>query len=470
MLRVFSKKTDIGIHEPIELESLIENLSELGYEPVIRSMINRSYSTAKLLKPNKWKLVNILEQEEGLRRRDYPGSPTGSDLFFKDDLLFVMFPEYEHTIVSLIGYEQEVSNLDQFCIDYQKSVEKSFDKRRIRNKKFEWKETSFMVENFDYGINYEYPFLYNPQIPDDKKFEEPTYTEDEVKSIDVLCDTKLRLFLIKVSKYGKISQKNAEHELKDPNQIQQLIEHELIAKEYLIKCKQDQRPICTVPSKEKLDENSSEGTKCGNCSKPLKEEIIEEVFTITSKGRNLIRGSRWMSIWVTEQLIQHGIKPNRIEWNLEENDEEIDIRISDFHSKALLELKDREFGGGDMHPFLYRVEKYGGDFGAILTTQKISSDARTILKEQKRKIQFQINTLEGMTGIPTGITNFVEEMSLAPIQRHLRSIQSLHGMIIPMVKEWAKRKISNHPPLEIESKFYQTESMKELQNKPSLEN
>lgn len=471
MLRIYSKKAKIGIHESLEFESIVSRLKLLGYDPVIRNMISESYQTAKLTPPSQLTLSKIMTSASRRVREFSPRNDAGGEIFFKDDLLFAVFPEYDNTVVSLIGFEQESNHLDQFCGDFQKAVEYTFDGRRMKGTKFDWIETDEPPRMYDYIHDSDFRnFYYRENIGDDQKFEKPSYTIDDYTSSKLLCNEKLRSFLIKISKLGKILEDDVKSEL-DESQIQILIDHNLLSKEFLIRCTNDARTICTVTSLDNLTENSNDGAKCAYCRRPLSEENTVEIFTISNKGRNLMAGSKWMSIWVTEELIRHGIKSDSIDWRIEDKGEEIDIRISDFNSKVLLELKDREFGGGDAHPFIYRVDKYRGNIGGILTTKKIAKEAKTIIREQESKMSCTFVTYEGIDRIEHGIQKMVVDMSLIQINRQLRMFSTMYGSITPMVDSWANRKISNSPPLEISSSINKSQSeLEQLKNKPSLDN
>lgn len=472
MLRIYSRKADIGIHERSEFESIAYHLTSLGYDPVIRNMISESYKTAKLSPPNQHTLSTIMRDFTHSSPYE-PDTFSGGDLFFKDDSLFVVFPNYDHTIVSIIGFEEELNILDQFCEDFKKCVTLTFDGRRMRGAKFNWRETSdFQSSRFDpyYATQFRNPF-YGDSSNDSQKFEKPEYSENEVISSKLLCDSKLRSFMQKVGKYSKMSKRDAETELADTAQLEILLENDLISKEFLIRCVQDQRTICTVPSLEILKNESNSNVKCPTCRRSLSDEHSIEVYTISDKGRNLMRGSRWMSIWVTEELTKHGIKRDLIDWRIEENGEEIDIRISDFNSKVLLELKDREFGAGDTHPFIYRVDKYHGTIGCILTTHKISPDAKIILRDQQSKIHYRLIQLEGVKGIENGLRKMVNDVSIMQITSHIRPFSTMYGSLVPMVNTWAIRKISHPPSFEISLSSDKSQSeLEHLKNKTSLEN
>lgn len=471
MLRIFSKKADIGIHESSEFESIISHLKDFGYNPLMRNMISSSYQTANLQPPNQGILSDIMSiSSKKIKKFSHENS--GGEILFKDNSLFAVFPSHDTTMISFIGFENELSSMEQFCNDFQKSVEHTFDGRRMRGTKFNWSDTDdFPYSPYAHIYDDEFSdFRYRSNIHEDQKFVKPEYSDEEYVASKLLCDITLRKFLIRISKLGKISEDNTKSEL-NKFQIQTLFDHDLLTKEFLISCTNDNKIICTVSSLETFQSGTSNGMRCVSCRRPLSEEKTTETFTISDKGRKLMAGNKWMSVWITQELVNHGIKSESIDWEVEENGEEIDIRISDFKSTVLLELKDREFGVGDTHPFIYRVDKYRGNLGGILTTEKIAKDAKNILSEQESEMSCKFVSYEGINEIEKGIKRMVVDMSLIHINRHLKMFSHLYSSITPMIDSWANRKISSHPPLEIPLTADKSQSeLDQLKNKSTLEN
>jgi hypothetical protein len=65
-----------------------------------------------------------------------------------------------------------------------------------------------------------------------------------------------------------------------------------------------------------------------------------------------------MTIWVTHKLSELGVPSEAVLWNLSESGDEIDIVVEFLGQLWIFELKDREFGSGDAHPFNYRRVRY----------------------------------------------------------------------------------------------------------------
>ncbi|GAI19452.1 unnamed protein product, partial [marine sediment metagenome] len=142
-----------------------------------------------------------------------------------------------------------------------------------------------------------------------------------------------------------------------------------------------------------------------------------------------------------------GIEQKRIKWGIESSGEELDIMVEDFDSRLFLELKDREFGLGDAYPFTYRVARYGGTFGVVVTTERVSSDAKNFFEEeesQRRRIGW-IQYLEGSKGIQEGISKVVEKMALLQVRRTVQSFSDEIGIdLFPVLEHWINMRTKSH--------------------------
>jgi len=182
--------------------------------------------------------------------------------------------------------------------------------------------------------------------------------------------------------------------------------------------------------------------RCSVCGRSFPEENLQVIYTLTERGKKLLDGSLWMSIWVTELFKKAGVKKECIKWGLEANGEELDIMVEDFDSRLFLELKDREFGLGDAYPFVYRITRYGGRVGIVATMDKVSTDARKFFEEETHRREYlKIQPLEGLKNIQKGIPKIVEEMALSQVRRIIRPFSARIGFDLwPIVECWISTK------------------------------
>jgi len=331
--------------------------------------------------------------------------------------------------------------LQKFCVDVEEGIKSRFDGRRVRGMKFDWKIPKFRFSRY---VRRRYPpyedfFEEEPDHEEELKGTTPNYTPEDIKAAELLVNTDRR-FMVRLAQVGKMTSKDAV-KLAKSDILERLLSLGLITEEYLLTCKQDQHTICVVPSKEHLTKEPMASLRCSVCGRSFPEENLQVIYTLTERGKKLLDGSLWMSIWVTELLKKSGVKEECIKWGLEASGEELDIMVEDFDSRLFFELKDREFGLGDAYPFVYRITRYGGDSGIIATMDKVSTDAKKFFEEEthRREYPIKIQYLEGSKQIQEDIPKIVEQMALSQARRIIRPFSIRIGFDLwPIVGYWLK--------------------------------
>jgi len=446
MLQVVTFAAKVGIRDQTEMESLLSCLRNKVYLPIIRSMFTHMFSLAKLPEPDEELITKIITQvpERRFMRRPELVDVLG-DLFITDDIVYVLNPIKAGILqTSAIGYERQEEFLQRFCSDVEEGIKTKFDGRRVRGMEFDWKSSSSRLSRY---ITHRYsPFEEFYEEPERETMElkasKPNYSSEDVKAADLLVDASIRQFILKLAQAGKMISKDAVNLAKKPDTLQHLLSLGLISEEYLLTCKQDQHTICVVPSKHHLTQEPMASLRCSVCERSFPEENLQVIYTLTDMGKRLVDGSLWMSIWITELLKENGVRKEGIKWGLEAAGEELDIMMEDFDSRLFFELKDREFGLGDAYPFTYRVMRYGGALGIVVTTDKVSTDAKKFFEEEKhRREQLRIQYLEGSENIQKGIVDIVEWLTLSQVHRVIQPFSLRIGFDLwPIVEHWINTK------------------------------
>jgi len=445
MLRVATLVAGAGVREQTEMESLVSHLRDKGHLPVIRSMFTGVLNLAKLPEPGERLMTKIITQVPlHPLMRDQEFKVLG-DLFFTNDSVYILTPIGTDTLqASVIGHKEQKKALQRFCVDVEEGIKSRFDGRRVRGMKFDWEMSKFRVARYARYpyLPYEEFFEEEPDHEEELKGTTPNYTPEDIEVAELLVAPDIRRFMLRLAQVGKMTRKDAV-ELAKADILKRLLSLGVITEEYLLTCKQDQHTICVVPSKEHLTKEPMASPRCSVCGRSFPEENLQVIYTLTERGKKLLDGSLWMSIWVTELFRKAGVKKECIEWGLEANGEELDIIVKDFDSRLFLELKDREFGLGDAYPFVYRITRYRGRVGIVATMEKVSTDARKFFDEEthRREYPTKIQLLEGVKDIQSGIPKVVEEMALSQARRIIRPFSVRIGFDLwPIVECWISTK------------------------------
>lgn len=163
--------------------------------------------------------------------------------------------------------------------------------------------------------------------------------------------------------------------------LEQLKSAQLVNSEYLLECRRAGTPLTRLTDSDDLNVESVGKLKCPTCGSMFRDELLSEGFSLSDLGRKLSSRSYWMTVWVTDQLVRIGVPLAGIAWNLTASGEEVDLLVEFLGGLWIFELKDREFGAGDAHPFNYRQVRYKADAAVIITTEHVSKDAKKVFEE-----------------------------------------------------------------------------------------
>lgn len=182
----------------------------------------------------------------------------------------------------------------------------------------------------------------------------------------------------------------------------------LIKPVVLIMCKENASKLRLIDTRDDLYNKDLKDVKCKKCGRLLKDELLKDVYQLSDLGKEMTRASHWMTVLVTDTLISNGIPLDCIIWNLSEASEEVDCMIQ-FHDKVwIFEFKDRNFEAGDAYALYYRGVKFKANRTIILTTGKVSVEARKIFEDLSRTS----STSAGAPFYIEGISNLEEEIGL----------------------------------------------------------
>jgi hypothetical protein len=364
-----------------------------------------------------------------IRRRDPENSVLG-DVLFGSDCAFVLQPLADRLRVWSIRHHAAQSAIDTFCAHISESAQEELDGRRLRGMNFDWKaeEAIFRTSR---------PTSRQRTIESKLKSRSAEYTPSELKSAELLSRTDIRAQLQRLAQLrGRARISDAANEFPEADRAL-LIERGLVGNEHLLVCRQDSHTICTISDRSHLSEGPLSGARCSLCGRCFKDENIQEILTLTDAARALMNSSHWMTIWITERLRRAGVDLSCVSWNAASGEDEIDV-VARIHGTSLfLELKDREFGLGDAYPFLFRLDRYGGEQGAVITTDKVAEEVKRLLEDRTSSHGAPVHAVEGLSGADQAISRIVDRVSRWPAIQLVGEFSDELGIsLIPLVVQW----------------------------------
>lgn len=424
------KETKAELRDQSEAELVVRGLKSKGLTPVLRSMLEAACESVQL-PPSKLPITALLADPR-FRRRAVGEEIVVGDLFHLNDKLYLFAQRSKRISVWEVRCHETDSELDTVIGMLESTVKSGLDGRRVRGMSFDWKAVTPPSRR-----RYARPGRFHEEKMNTKQAQ---YTDNELRQAKALVSAANREFLLNLAQIGKARSKDAAA-ISDESITGPLLENNLIRKEYLVVCRQDSRTICSVPDKSHLEGDVGSVMRCTTCGRHLKDELVQEIYALTEQARALINGSHWMTIWVTELLRKSGVSIEKIKWNAASGDDELDIVAEVQGMTAFFELKDREFGLGDAYPFSFRIERYGGDVGVVLTMDKVANEAKKFIAEQATRRIGRIETIEGERGIHSNLPKVVDAFSRTSVEMFFFDYSEEVGLSIgPLIHEWLDKK------------------------------
>lgn len=429
MFIVEGQQAEAAIREQSEMSAIIGHLATAGYSAALRSMLQAACNVAGL--SSQPRSFDVMLTARAFRAPEVPAAVSG-DVLFKDCAAYILQPMGSRLHAWEIRPHSVGSGLTAFCAAVQNAAAATLDGRRLRGMDFSWKPVK------------ERPARRMPvrgRFYQEAKLDTraPDYTTDEAQAARLLVASAARSLLLRLAQVGKARSIDAATDA-DAAVSAPLLDLGLLRREYLVQCRQDSHTICAIQVRAEIETGGAAGFRCTICGRPFRDELVQEIFALTEAAKRLLTGSRWMTIWVTELLIASGIDPQQIAWNAVAGEDELDIMTDALGPRAFFELKDREFGLGDAYPFAYRVTRYGGSFGIVVSMERVAEEAKRFFSEQRPAMGVRVETLEGPAGIESGVPNVVDRISRTGVTQLLLEVEDSLGLnTVPLVQAWMER-------------------------------
>jgi len=261
-----------------------------------------------------------------------------------------------------------------------------------------------------------------------------------------LEDVQSRSFLRDLKKVGiaRVDELTKPAEGGEDAALQERIGHlkkvGLVDEEFAVVCRSKNSPVIRVSSQEEIQLMDQRGVRC-QCGRPLSEEVVAELISVSEPGQKLLDHSRWMTIRVVEELLALGLSSRELLVSYSERGDEMDIFLNLLGSLVLLELKDGAFELGHSYSFSTKFMKYHAVQGVIVTSEYVSSDARETLDEigggrrflfaraREPRIEFRpMLYIEGLDSLGPGLEAMVQGAWTRMIYYAVRGLESVGGL------------------------------------------
>ncbi|MCG0277943.1 MAG: hypothetical protein L5656_05375 [Thermanaeromonas sp.] len=270
------------------------------------------------------------------------------------------------------------------------------------------------------------------------RFEEPKLELNYLNVVENFTDGANRELLIEISQAGFVLERDLlGRKRRDSDKVQAILEKlrqdGLVKADYVLECKKERKIITRLRTQDQINVPEVAELTCPYCSSSFSQEKLSIGYSLSELGHRMLQGSHWMTVLVTGLLVKLGVPQGSILWHVSEAGGEIDILAEVMESLWIFELKDREFGAGDAYALNYRRVIYGADKTVVVTTERISPDAKRVLEgvqTEYRRYGRRTNNLVYIEGLEQAEEILTKEISLERLRyarRWLVPLEELSG-------------------------------------------
>lgn len=269
------------------------------------------------------------------------------------------------------------------------------------------------------------------------KFDRVELTPDESRAAELLTSKIARETLIEISQAGFARERDilgkkgkAQDNVREA--LSELKNSGLLNIEYLLECTQDGTPLTRLKDPKQIEDKAIKNLLCPLCNLNFGQGSLTERYSLSELGHKMIRKSHWMTVWVTMHLLKLGVPKEAVLWNISEAGEEVDILVEFLEQLWIFELKDKEFGSGNAHTFSFRQVRYHANKAFIITTDRVSRDAKNVFEELARERQSPSSSgnpicIEGLHLVENNLHDEISKTRNRFARRRLALIRDLYG-------------------------------------------
>lgn len=207
---------------------------------------------------------------------------------------------------------------------------------------------------------------------------------DEIEATRELEQASTRLLLSRILTSPDGSFLNAFTDLMPQKDLAETMDRlerfKLVTKSYVVLCRERNREIIKVNTRDAIDDASRRGLKCSMCGRPISDEHIDELLAATPTALKLVSQHYWMPIRVIDQLMALGVSNEDIHVEFQENSF-VSLYLECGNQVLLLSLIDRPMTLQDAQFLIASIGVHKAKNTVLVSTERIPTLLKTYLKQ-----------------------------------------------------------------------------------------
>ncbi|MEW6277419.1 MAG: hypothetical protein AB1758_02270, partial [Candidatus Eremiobacterota bacterium] len=205
----------------------------------------------------------------------------------------------------------------------------------------------------------------------------------------------------------------------DANQLDRM---GLISRIFEVFCRDTGNKLLRTESYDALVEASNRGFKNFLSGRPILEERVEQLLSLTERGRRLSGANTWLALMVARVIQGCGIPERDILWLSEKDGRLLDLFVAYQGALFVFEVHERAVTPDQAFRFLTRSRYYRADAAFLVCPEQLGRDSSQVLNRSGAETLFVI---EDLAELPARLAQVMARSSADNVQRLLARFQEL---------------------------------------------
>jgi hypothetical protein len=458
MLFIESKSLDYAV-DGATRTSLLENLQEQGFVPLIRSARLHLYEVALAGTEHARELESALAARADVEAE---APYVRGELFCVEDYaLFLLFGDAGGDdaagVRAGIIYEGEAHEPLDKLDAFSRSISEALEASRRSGVASGAENVGGASAELNVGVSSGVPHVFEwrrreARVSESfRRFEEaetatPANARGEMvegwlRSSGMLEDTQARGFLRRLSeahREGRTAtaagalQTGAGEGVPDAL-LNRLAEVGLLKREILVSCRKDGRALFRLPSPDAFSILTGSNAVCNECGAAIADERAEEVTVPTSLTATLLQDGAWLATHLRSIISKLGVPEKQIVTRATGGEGEVRLMVNVCDEAFLCLLHDGDWTTAQARRALDEHAKSDSAHLVLIATGKIQEDARQRLREHARRRtqggrELELILIEGMDAVAAELQAAFERVASNALAEELWELDTSLGL------------------------------------------
>lgn len=252
-------------------------------------------------------------------------------------------------------------------------------------------------------------------------------SKEDLEAAEIMAKKTVRQLLAEVRKRPNAllssfpGKRPAAEQAADANELDRM---GMVTRVFEVFDRESGNKLLRTESYDALVEASNRGFKNFMSGRPIMEERVEQILTLTDRGRRMSQPNIWLAFLVARELQRCGIQESDILWLSERGARILDLFVAYQGALLFFEVQEDQVAPDQAYRFLARARYFQPDAAFLVCPQHLNRDSVQVLLHAHHK-EPAVYVVDDLTTLEGRLKEVMERSSTQNVQRLLSRFESL---------------------------------------------